>query len=58
MRTALTATLTVGVVCLFAVSALAEGSSTGFSDTEMKVLPWLLFFVLSGICGGTAAKKG
>ena len=34
-----------------------DGSSgVGFSDWERKVLPWVLFFVCSGICGGGAAK--
>jgi hypothetical protein len=50
--------VTAGVVAFFnSMGGSSSRSGPGLSDWELKVYPWILFFILSGLCGGSQAAR-
>lgn len=54
----------LGAVAVAALAAvvlpfLAKGPDcrTGFGPTEIKVLPWVIFFIMTGVFEGMGRKK-
>ena len=54
----------LGAVAVAALAAavlplMAQGpdSRTGFGPTEVKVLPWIIFFIMTGVFEGMGKKK-